>query len=89
MEMNLEVGILLGYAFGILLLYLIGYVLLVPVRIIGKLFLNSILGGAAILLLNLFGDRLDLHIPFNLFTAVTVGILGLPGTVMLLLLERF
>ena len=89
METNLEVGILLGYAFGILLLYLIGYVLLVPVRIIGKLLLSSLLGGASILLLNLFGDRLDLHIPFNLLTAVTVGILGLPGAVMLLFLERF
>lgn len=89
MEMNLEVGILLGYAFGILLLYLIGYILLVPIRIIGKLFFNSFLGGVAILILNLFGDRLDLHIPLNLFTSVTVGILGLPGAAMLLFLERF
>lgn len=89
MEMDVEIGILLGYALGILLLYVVGYLFLVPIKIIGKLLLNSLLGGVGILLINHFGESLGLHIPFNIFTAITAGILGVPGTILLLFLEKF
>lgn len=85
MEMSTEIGILLAYAFGIFALYVVGYMFLVPIKILLKLMLNSLLGGIFIILVNLIGTNWDIHIPLNLITAVIVGILGLPGAIVLLL----
>lgn len=85
MEMSTEIGILLAYAFGIFALYVVGYMFLVPLKIILRLLLNSCLGGIFILLFNWIGGNWDLHIPLNVFSAVIVGLLGLPGAIILLL----
>lgn len=87
MEMSTEIGILLAYAFGIFALYVIGYMFLVPIKILLKLIINSILGGLFIILVNWVGVYWDIHIPLNLFTSVIVGILGLPGAILLLFLN--
>jgi len=84
MEMSTEIGILLAYAIGIFALYVIGYMFLVPIKIILKLLLNSALGGIFILLFNWIGAYWDLHIALNIFSAVIVGLLGLPGAILLL-----
>ena len=86
MEMSTEIGILLAYAFGIFALYVVGYMFLVPIKILLKLMINSILGGLFIVLVNWTGTYWDLHIPINIFTAVIVGLLGLPGAILLLFL---
>ena len=72
MEMSTEIGILLAYAFGIFALYVVGYMFLVPIKILLKLMLNSLLGGIFIILVNLIGTNWDIHIPLNLITAVIV-----------------
>lgn len=87
MDMGLEIGILLAYAFGVLILYFLGYFLLMPVKLLLRLMLNSALGGLAILLINWFGGFWGLHIALNLLSAVTVGILGIPGVILLLFLN--
>jgi len=87
MEMSTEIGILLAYAFGIFALYVVGYMFLVPIKILLKLMINSILGGLFIILVNWIGVYWDIHIPLNLFTSVIVGILGLPGAILLLFLN--
>ena len=86
MDMGLEIGILLAYAFGVLILYFLGYFLLVPAKLLLRLMLNSALGGLAILLINWIGGFWDVHIPLNLLSAVIVGVLGIPGVILLLFL---
>lgn len=86
MGMGLEIGILLAYAFGVLIIYFLGYFLLVPAKILLRVLLNSFIGGAAILLINGIGAFWGIHIPLNILTAVTVGVLGIPGVFILLLL---
>lgn len=83
MEMSTEMGILLAYAFGIFALYVVGYMFLIPIKIILRLTLNSILGGLFIILVNLGGTPWDIHIPLNVITAIVVGLLGLPGAIVL------
>ena len=46
---------------------------------------NSMLGGILLVVLNAVGSTVGLMIPLNLVNAVTVGILGVPGVIMLLL----
>lgn len=85
--MGLQLSVLLTYAGAILLLFLIGKIFLWPLKLILKLAVSSLIGGVFILLINmaagLFGILL---IPLNLFTALVVGVLGLPGVLLLLLL---
>lgn len=54
-------GITLGsvgaYAAAILLLFLLGKALALPMRLIGKLILNGVAGGVALFLINLLGQR--------------------------------
>ncbi|MGI6752004.1 MAG: pro-sigmaK processing inhibitor BofA family protein [Anaerovoracaceae bacterium] len=85
MGMGLEIGILLAYAFGVLIIYFLGYFLLVPAKILLRLVVNSVLGGLVILLINVIGFFWGLHIPLNVLTAIIVGVLGIPGVLLLLL----
>ncbi|MDD4583535.1 MAG: pro-sigmaK processing inhibitor BofA family protein [Eubacteriales bacterium] len=89
MDMSMEIGILLAYAFGILVLYIVGYVFLVPIKILLKLVCNSIIGGVLILIINWVGSLWGLHIPLNLISSVIVGILGIPGVILLFLFTYF
>lgn len=49
--------------------------------------LNTLLGLAALLLVNLTGSASDLTPGINLFNAAVVGILGIPGLGLLFLLQ--
>lgn len=79
MDMTTEIGVLIAYAFGIIALYVVGYLFLVPLKLVLRLIANSLLGGAFILLFNWFGASFGLHIALNVISAVIVGILGIPG----------
>jgi inhibitor of the pro-sigma K processing machinery len=89
MDMSMEIGILLAYAFGILILYVLGYMFLVPFKILLKLVANSLLGGLLIFVINLIGSFWDFYIPLNLISAVCVGILGIPGVILIFVLTHF
>ena len=89
MEMSTEIGILLAYGFGILVLYILGYLFLVPLKFLLKLIGNSLLGGLFILIVNWVGANWEIHIPLNFLSAVFVGILGIPGAILLLILNNF
>ena len=51
--------------------------------------LNSILGGLIIALINWIGAAFNLHIGLNIFTAISVGILGIPGAILLTIFKLF
>lgn len=58
-----------------------------PLKGILKIIVHSAIGCGAIFLFNLFKDTTGLFIGLNAATAATVGILGLPGFIMLLILQ--
>lgn len=83
MEMSTEIGILLAYALGIFALYVVGYMFLVPVKILLRLVINSVAGAISILVINWIGACWGIHISLNILSAVIVGILGVPGAILL------
>jgi inhibitor of the pro-sigma K processing machinery len=83
MDMSTEIGILLAYALGIFALYVVGYMFLVPIKILLRLVINSIAGAVAIAAINWMGSLWGIHISLNALSAVIVGILGVPGAVLL------
>ena len=73
-----------GCALAILI---IGKILLFPIKIIIKLVFNTIIGGAIIYIINLIGGTFGFHIGLNIVTSLVVGILGIPGAILLVILK--
>lgn len=76
-----------AYLLGLLLLYVLAKALVVPIRILIKLLINGLIGGVALLLFNLVGGIFNLAIAINPLNAIIVGILGIPGVIIILILQ--
>lgn len=74
----------LAYIFTIILLFVIGKIFLFPIKMLTKLVINAIVGGIILFLVNYIGGFWGLHIAFNIVNAIIVGVLGVPGVVLLL-----
>ena len=73
----------LTYFSGICIIFVLCRIFIVPLKFFGKLLLNSILGALLILLINFIGGHFNFHIGLNFFTIIFVSLLGVPGTVLL------
>jgi inhibitor of the pro-sigma K processing machinery len=87
--LNWDVNVVVAFIFGLLLIYLIGRVFLMPIKIIFRLIYNGIIGGLILWGLNFIGAYIGFTIAINPITALTVGFLGLPGVILLVLFKIF
>lgn len=83
MEINNIITILACIFF----IFIIGKIFILPLKSICKLILNSILGGILIYVINLIGTLFNFHIGLNLITSIFIGILGIPGAILLIILK--
>ena len=58
-----------------------------PLRLACKLLLNTLLGFLALFLLQAVGPYIGLSLGLNFLNAAVIGVLGLPGLVLLMLLQ--
>ena len=84
-----EFNVIIAFVFGLLLLYIIGRVLLMPLRLVFKLIYNGLIGGIILWLLNWVGAYFGFTIANNVATAVIVGFLGIPGVILLVVFKLF
>ncbi len=84
--MGTELGVFLTFGGALILIFLLGKALLVPLKVILRLMANSLAGAVLIIVINYIGMNFGIMIPINAVNSITVGILGVPGVVMLLLL---
>lgn len=87
--LNLELNVVLAYLFGIILIYLVARVFLMPIKLVFKLLYNALIGGAMLWLVNFVGAYFDFTIAINPVTALIAGFLGVPGVVLLILFKIF
>lgn len=71
----------------IMSILIFGKLIIMPIKKILKLIANSILGGILITIINWIGTAFNFHIGLNIFTAIYVGILGIPGAISLIILK--
>jgi inhibitor of the pro-sigma K processing machinery len=83
----MDYSIIIAYAFGLILLYIIGRIVFVPVKFALKLIYNGIIGGIMLWFLNIVGSYFGLHIGINPVTALVAGFLGVPGVILLVVLK--
>jgi len=81
--------LVLSFALGLILLYLIGWLLLVPMKFLWRLLAGSMLGGLALWLINRFGALWAFSVPLNPLTALITGLLGMPGIALVIAIDRF
>lgn len=59
-------------------IFIIGKIFIIPLKYLLRLAINSLLGGFIIFIINFLTQSFNFHIGLNLFTAIFVGILGVP-----------
>lgn len=83
--------VIIAYGFGLILLYIVGYglykVFSKPLKWIGILLFNGLIGGVILLVINLLGKLIDFSIAINPMTALIVGLLGIPGIILIILVR--
>lgn len=85
--MSLNITVIIAYIVGIILLFIVGRLLLVPMKIVIKLLYNAVIGGIVLLIINFLGGMFGYHIALNVLTALIVGTLGIPGIILLVILK--
>lgn len=75
------------FAAGLALVCLTGYLLLVPMKFLWRLAAGGVLGVLMLWLVNLVGSLFGFSVQINPFTALAVGFLGLPGAVLVAVLQ--
>lgn len=86
MGFDMEAGIFLAYAAGLMAIFVFGKLLLVPLKILAKFIISSIIGGLVLVVINSVGAIAGIMVPVNVVTAIITGLLGLPGIVGLIIL---
>lgn len=79
--------IVFALAVGISLLGLLLKILKKPIKLVWKIFLHALLGFVFLFIFNFFAAFVDLSIPVTWLNAIITGVLGVPGVVLLLILQ--
>jgi inhibitor of the pro-sigma K processing machinery len=85
--MEIEFNVIIAYVVGIIFLFILGRVLLFPMKVLLKLIYNAIIGGIVIVVINLIGGLFQFNIALNIVSAFVVGVLGVPGIILLIALK--
>ncbi len=85
----MDLSLILAYGFGLLLIYVLARLLFLPMRLLASLVYNALVGGVVLFGLNIVGGFFGLHLALNPLTALLVGLLGVPGVVLLLILQHW
>lgn len=85
----MDTNTIIIYSACIIAILIVGKIFLFPIKKILKLIINSIFGGILIYVINFFGTVFNFHIGLNIVTSVFVGILGIPGVILLIIIQAF
>ena len=85
--MRIPWELIASFAVGLALICLTGYLLLVPMKFLWRLLAGGVLGALALMLVNLVGALFGFSVSVKPFTAMAVGFLGLPGAILVVLLQ--
>lgn len=88
MNLGIEYSVIFAYIMALGLLFLLGWILFIPIKIFFKFLFNTIIGGILLYILNVFGSFVGIGIALNPVTAIVAGLLGIPGIILMLLLKH-
>ena len=77
----------LSFLVALIVLYIVLKIIAAPVKIIIKLMINAFIGGVVLFLINLVGAGFGFVLNITWLTSLIVGIFGVPGVVLVILLQ--
>ena len=83
----MDFTMILPMLIGVGILFIVLKLLALPMKLIIKLVINGLVGALIIFLVNLIGANFGFTIDLNWITALIVGILGVPGVVIVSILQ--
>lgn len=78
---------IITYLACICFIFLLGRIFIIPIKTLLKLVFNSVLGGMIIYIINIIGATYGFHVGLNFITSICIGILGIPGAILLIVLK--
>lgn len=85
----MELQIILPFIGALVVLYILLKILALPIKLIIKLLINGLIGGLIIFGINWIGSNFGFVLPLEWWSAILVGILGIPGAIILILIQLF
>lgn len=85
--MEIQTSMIVAFVLAVIVLLLLGRLMIIPVKIVMRIIYNIILGGLALWVLNLVTGWFGIHFALNPYTAAIAGFLGVPGVIMLYVLQ--
>lgn len=83
----MDFTMILPILIGVAVLFIVLKLLALPMKIIIKLVINGLVGGLVIFVVNLIGANFGFMIDLTWITALIVGFLGVPGVVIVAILQ--
>lgn len=80
---------IIGYILGLIIVLVVSGICLKPLKIVLRFVINSLVGLALVALINLVGSFFGIHIGVNPVSGLLLGLLGVPGIIMILLAQIF
>ena len=74
-------------ALAVIVVIVLVRIISAPIKLIFKLLINTAIGFGILFLINLVGQNFGFQLEMNLLHALIVGIFGIPGVVVLILLQ--
>lgn len=85
----MEISVILPFLGALLAIFIILKILSAPFKLIIKLVINGLIGGLIIYVINWIGAGFNFALPLEWWSAILVGILGIPGAIILVLIQLF
>lgn len=83
----MEIGVILATLLLLAVLYVIIRLVMGPLKIITRFFINCGIALLVLVAINIIGNYLDFHLPVNPVSVMSIGILGAPGFILVALLS--
>lgn len=82
-------SVILPFLGAILVVFIVLKLLSAPLKLIIKIVLNAVIGGVIIFVINWIGAGFNFGLPLEWWSALLVGFLGIPGVIILVLIQLF
>ena len=86
--MSIGYSNIIFYIIGIIILFFFGRMFIGPMKFVAKFVYSTILGGIAILIINIVGKAFCFNIALNPITAFIIGTFGIPGFGLIVVLKN-
>lgn len=85
----MEPLLVIGVICGLILLVLLVGTPIKPLRFAGQALIKVMIGALFLFFLNAFGNSMGIHVPINPATAAVSGLLGIPGVISLVIIQKY